>query len=135
MKIHRTCGAGAILVVLTLLCVGCAAGERAATSSTVADDFLAAVEAGDARAACALIAPKTREAFEFGEGESCVDSLGSLDLPAGGTVDEVEVWGDRAQAIGETDTLFLVETHSGWRVAAAGCLRTEDETYDCLLSD
>jgi len=128
--IYRVCAAA----ILMLGCVGCAAEERVATSSDVADEFLAAVEAGDAAAACALIAPKTREEFEFGEGEPCADTLGSLDLPAGGTVDEVEVWGDRAQARGETDTLFLVETHDGWRVAAAGCLRGEDETYDCLLS-
>jgi hypothetical protein len=116
-----------LAAVLVLACAGCASGERAATSSEVANRFLASVDAGDTATACDLVAPEPRQ-------EVCPDSLADLGLP-GGTVDEVDVWGDRAQARGRTDTLFLVELDAGWRVAAAGCTLTADGTYDCLLSD
>ena len=127
--IYRGCA-----VVLTLLCAGCASGERASTSAEVAERFLAAVDADDAVGACELIAPSTREKLEFGEGEPCALAFDSLGLPGGGTVAEVEVWGDRAKADGPTDTLFLVEMDTGWRIAAAGCTPGEDGSYDCLLS-
>ena len=128
--IYRLCAAA----ILILACAGCAAGERAATSGDAADRFLAAIEAGDVPAACGLIAPKTREGLELSEGQPCEASLGSLELPGGGSVDDVEVWGDRAQARGQTDTLFLVELDAGWRVTAAGCTPGDGDTYDCRLS-
>ncbi|OLF13442.1 hypothetical protein BU204_27370 [Actinophytocola xanthii] len=114
-----------------MVCAACgsSAGQ---TASSVAGRFLAAAEDADAGAACELLAPKTREELEFGEDGPCTATLASLGLP-GGTVDEVEVWGDRARATGRTDTVFLVELGSGWRVAAAGCTPPEDETFDCLL--
>jgi hypothetical protein len=128
--IHRW-GAAAVLV---LACAGCASGERSTVSSEVADRFLASVGSGDAATACELLAPTTLTDLESGEGQPCADSLGSLGLPGGGSVEEVEVWGDRALATASTDTLFLVELDTGWRVAAAGCASSDGESYDCLLS-
>jgi hypothetical protein len=130
MMIYRVCAAA----ILILTCAGCASDARSSTSGDVADEFLASIETGDAPAACGLIAPKTVRELEFSEGEPCADTLPSLDLPGGGTVEEVEVWGDRAKADGPTDTLFLVEMDAGWRVAAAGCSPGDDGSYDCLLS-
>ncbi|MGH3877459.1 MAG: hypothetical protein ACRDSK_10545 [Actinophytocola sp.] len=127
--IHRLGVAAAVV----LLCAGCSSGQRETDSRDVAASFLAAMGDGDTRAACALLANDTRQDLEYSEGEPCATSLGSVDI-AGGRVAEVAVWGDRAQARASTGTLFLVELNTGWRVAAAGCTRAADGTYDCLLA-
>ncbi|MPZ81884.1 MAG: hypothetical protein GEV28_16425 [Actinophytocola sp.] len=121
-----------VVAVLIILCVGCGTGQRETDSAAVATDFLAAMGDGDTRVACALLATDTRESLEYSGGGPCTSSLGSVDI-AGGAVEGVEVWGDRAQARASTGTLFLVELNVGWRVAAAGCTRATDGTYDCLL--
>ncbi|HEV7650476.1 MAG TPA: hypothetical protein VGP26_20200 [Actinophytocola sp.] len=121
-----------VVAVFIVICAGCATGQRATDSRAVAADFLTAMGDGDRGAACALLAVDTREQLEYSEGEPCATSLESVDI-AGGTVDTVDVWGDRAQARASTGTLFLVELDIGWRVAAAGCTRGTDGTYNCLL--
>lgn len=121
------------VVAVVIMCAGCAVGQRATDSRVTAEGFLTATGDGDTRAACALLATNTREDLEFSEGRPCESALESVDLP-GGAVNEVTVWGDRAQAHASTGTLFLVELDMGWRVAAAGCTRAEDGTYDCLLA-
>ena len=123
----------AIVGAIVIACAGCAAGQRANESRAIATEFLAAMDAGDTRAACALLATDTRDELEFSEGEPCAASLASVEI-AGGTVEEVAVWGDRAKAGASTGTLFLVQLDVGWRVAAAGCVRGEGEAYDCLLA-
>ena len=129
MTIYRR---GVVAGVLIVVCAGCATGQRSNDSRTVASDFLAAMGDGDSGAACALLAEDTRDQLEYSESEPCATSLESIDI-AGGTVDTIDVWGDRAQAHASTDTLFLVELDVGWRVAAAGCTRAADGTYNCLL--
>jgi hypothetical protein len=121
-----------VVAAVVLMCAGCGTGQREAGSRDAAAGFLAAVGDDDTSAACALLATKTREELEYSEGEPCATSLKSVDL-AGGSVAGVAVWGDRAQARSSSGTLFLVELDAGWRVAAAGCTRTPDDTYDCLL--
>ncbi len=122
----------AFVAVLVAVCAGCATGARENDSRAVATTFLAAMGDHDTAAACALLAADTRDQLEYAEGEPCATSLESVDI-AGGAVDTVDVWGDRAQARASTGTLFLVELDSGWRIAAAGCARSAEGTYDCLL--
>jgi hypothetical protein len=86
----------------------------------------------DTPAGCSLLAADTRDQLEYSDGEPCATALDSVDI-AGGTVGTVDVWGDRAQARASTGTLLLVELDAGWRVAAAGCARSAEGTYDCLL--
>jgi hypothetical protein len=106
---------------------------RRSLNSNAAADFLSAMARGDTRTACALLATDTRDDLAISEGKPCPSALESVDI-TGGEVDEVTVWGDRAQARASSGTLFLVELDTGWRVAAAGCTRADDGTYACLLA-
>ena len=123
---------GAIAAAVAL-CAGCATGQRADDSRNVAASFVDAMAGGDTGAACALLATDTRDALEKSEQQPCAKALESVDI-AGGAIGDTAVWGDRAQARSPSGTLFLVELDSGWRVAAAGCTRQDDSTYDCLLA-
>jgi hypothetical protein len=135
---HRTddravlCRLG-LVTILVVVCAGCSSEQRETDSSTVATAFLTAMTDGDTRAACALLATDTREGLESSEGKPCAASLESLDI-TGGTIDATDVWGDRAQARAATGTVFLVELNDGWRVTAAGCTRSADGPYECLLA-
>lgn len=117
---------------LLLLCgaAACGTSEREAAALAVAEEFTAAIEAGDAAAACAALAPETVEAMLASEGEPCEATLSSQTLPSG-AVGEVQVWGDRAQARTEGDVLFLVDLEEGWKVAAAGCSDQGELPYLC----
>jgi hypothetical protein len=130
-------GRAGALVTAVLVCAGvtsgCATGQREVDANAAAAGFLVAMSDGDTRGACGLLATDTREDLATSEGTSCPAALESVDI-TGGKIDEVTVWGDRARARASTGTLFLVELASGWRVAAAGCTRADDGTYDCLLA-
>jgi hypothetical protein len=131
--ISRLVGVTAAAGLWLAMIAGCATGQREVGARTAAADFLAAMVDGDTSAACALLATTTREDLETSDGQPCSSALEAVDI-AGGEVDGVAVWGDRAQARTSTGTLFLVEQASGWRVAAAGCTRADDSTYDCRLA-
>jgi hypothetical protein len=131
--IYQVGAAAAAVAACAGLCCGCSVGQREVDSKATAVDFLAAMADGNTRAACALLATRTREDLETSEGQPCASALESTDL-AGGQVGDVAVWGDRAQAHASTGTLFLVELDTGWRVTAAGCARTDTGTYDCRLA-
>ncbi|XVS66845.1 hypothetical protein ACQPYE_12520 [Actinosynnema sp. CA-299493] len=85
-----------------------------------AEEFTAAVSAGDADRACGLLTERAREDVE----------CSSLDV-AGGTVEAVEVWGDAAQVRTSDGVLFLRELTSGWRVSGAGCESRGERPYEC----
>ena len=123
----------AIVAAMVISCCGCGAGQREADSRSAAAGFLAAMGDGDTGAACALLADATRENLEYSEGKPCAAALESVDI-SGGEVGEVAVWGDRAQARASAGTLFLVQLDAGWRVTAAGCERSGDGGYDCVLA-
>jgi hypothetical protein len=131
--ICRLSAVAAVVAMCASLASGCASGQREVGSKAAAVDFLAAMVEGDTRAGCALLATNTREDLEVSAGQPCSSALESVDI-AGGEVDEVTVWGDRAQARASSGTLFLVELATGWRVSAAGCTRADDGIYDCQLA-
>lgn len=116
------------------LCLCAACGSGGDPARTAATRFVGAVEQGDDGAACAMLAPATVESLTS-DGTSCETELGSLDLPTDQDVSETSVWSDRAQVRTSSDVLFLVEMPDGWRVAAAGCTRQPDETYQCQLEE
>lgn len=84
----------------------------------------------DPEARCDLLVAATRAALEKQEQSSCAEAIGSLQLDGGG-VRSVEVWGGQAQVRLAGDTLFLDETQSGWRVAAAACTAHGQAPYEC----
>jgi hypothetical protein len=85
---------------------------------------------GDPQARCDLLAPATLATFESDSSAPCSDAIADVPLP-GGDVTSVEVWGGDAQVRLGSDTLFLTETDTGWRVTAAGCEPRGEAPYDC----
>jgi hypothetical protein len=110
-----------------LLVSGCSSAQRADVEQ-VATTF--ADPSGDPEARCDLLAPATRKSFEESRSTPCADTIGELPLGAG-DVQSVEVWGGAAQVKLPGDTVFLTETHSGWRVTAAACRPQGEAPYDC----
>ena len=99
----------------------------------MAQQFAAAVDAGDSEAACALLAPATREALVADAQAPCADALLDEDLPPAGDAPEPEVYGTAAQVRSATDTVFLGLFDGGWRVTAAGCAADGDRPYECAV--
>ncbi|MDN3243445.1 hypothetical protein [Glycomyces tritici] len=108
----------------------CGIDQRESGASVAAAAFSDAVAGGDAAAACAALAPETAASVAASEGEPCEASLDVRALPSG-AVDEVQVWGDRAQVRTGADVLFLVELEDGWKVVAAGCEPQGERPYRC----
>jgi hypothetical protein len=118
---------GAALCLAALLVTGCSSTQQPEVQrvATAFEDV-----GGDPEARCDLLAPKTLAALEQNESQSCAEAIGQLPLD-GGDVRSVEVWGGDAQVRLSGDTLFLTETHAGWRVSAAACQPNGEAPYDC----
>ncbi|MER7521074.1 hypothetical protein [Streptomyces sp. NPDC126499] len=117
------------------LLAGCGASaprEDAATRAGV--EFSRALASRDYRAACALLAPESREALTEDGKAACVTALRDAGVPSGGAGLDVQVYGRQALLRMERDTLFLSLFERGWRVTAAGCVpQAEDEPYRCSV--
>jgi hypothetical protein len=110
-----------------LLLTGCSSAQRADVEqvATTFDDTSV-----DAETRCDLLLQATLDSLEKAESAPCSDAIAQLPLD-GGDVQSVEVWGRDAQVRLSGDTLFLTETHAGWRVAAAACRPQRDAPYEC----
>lgn len=128
MVVHRV--VLGVAVAAMMLVAGCTpAAEPEARAAAGA--FQKAVDRGDAAAACGLLSEAARQNLESASVAPCPQALTRLGLPTG-SVREVAVWGDNAQARLGSGVLFLAEFGSGWRVTAAGCtFRDEKLPYDC----
>ncbi|MEW2413156.1 hypothetical protein AB0953_05470 [Streptomyces sp. NPDC046866] len=125
-----------LALAATVLASGCGApAARTAGAQDSARAFAGAVAGGDFRAACALLAPRTRQELEQDEQKPCALALAGQDLPraAARTVHATEVYGRQAMVRLGEDTLFLSEFGGGWRVVAAGCRPEADEPYRCAV--
>jgi hypothetical protein len=121
---------GATLGLGALLLTGCASTQQPEVQRVA----MAFEDSGaDAETRCDLLAPKTLAALEKSESTSCAEAIGQLPLD-GGDVESVRVWGGDAQVRLSGDTLFLTETHAGWRVFAAACQPNRDAPYDCEVA-
>ncbi|MEU6866167.1 hypothetical protein ABZ924_23395 [Streptomyces sp. NPDC046876] len=125
-----------LALAAAVLVSGCGASAprvNGAQSSALA--FARAVAGDDFRAACALLAPGTRQELEEGEQKPCASALAGQDLPGARTrtVRGTEVYGRQAMVRLEEDTLFLSRFDGGWRVVAAGCRPEADEPYRCAV--
>ncbi|WP_436771029.1 hypothetical protein [Yinghuangia sp. YIM S09857] len=127
----RTIALAAILGALG----GCASlTERRDDAAEAAARFEQALRAGDLPAACAALAPATREELEQNAKAACADALPGQELPDAGAVRRTNVHGDQARAVFDGDTLFLARFPSGWRVTAAGCREQPgDRPYNCTV--
>jgi hypothetical protein len=126
-----------VLVTVCGLVLGLAAcggaGEREASASEAATVFEQARDAGDRTALCAALAPNTRGELEDSEKKACVDVIDAQEVPAGGPVDRVEVYGRQARVRLASDTLFLSQFRDGWKIVAAGCRSRPGQPYQCSV--
>jgi hypothetical protein len=119
-----------ILVMLT----GCAdLGNRETSAGNVATKLLTAVAGQDGATACATLAPDTAAELVQSAGKPCDQAILEEDLPAPGTINGADVYGQWAQVRLTDDTLFLAVFPGGWRVVAAGCTPRKSRPYDCTL--
>lgn len=110
---------------------GCSAqGDAEADPAGAAAVRFSAAAGSDATTACGLLAPATASELEKSSG-TCSRGLADADLPPGGRVREVEVYGLDAMVRLDGDTIFLARFANGWRVTAAGCTPQGDGPYDC----
>jgi hypothetical protein len=111
--------------------------ERRHAAEAEATRFELDRDAGRHALLCAALAPGTREELEQTAGSGCRQAIRQAidedDLPPGGAVRAVDVWGDRARVVLEGDTLFLSQFPGGWKVTAAGCEPRPDQPYRCGL--
>lgn len=121
------------LLAAALVLTGCASSHDEAARAA-AEDFRAAVGAGDGDAACALLSPRARSELEQSASAACEKAVLEEGLPASGDAGEVRVFGTMAQVGFGSDATFVSRFGSGWRVVAAGCSPTSpDLPYDCRL--
>jgi hypothetical protein len=128
------CGLAAGGVAVGLL-TACGASSDPAPRS-VAGTFTHAIADKNGAAACALLAPATRDELEQSAGTSCASAIVDEKLPDAGAPLASSAFGTMAQVSFGTDVVFLAEFPRGWRVMAAGCAPspTPDAPYKCQLS-
>ena len=126
----------AMVLVLTgaLTLAGCGSpGERESAALAVTEQFLAAAATGDGTAACAALAPDTRDEVERAAGEPCADAVLAEDLPEPGPDADTAVYGQWAMVRLGGQAVFLAMFPGGWRVVAAGCHPRGERPYDCVV--
>ncbi|MFF5447756.1 hypothetical protein [Streptomyces sp. NPDC012888] len=128
----RAGAAAALAGVLGVLLSGCGASATRVDGARAAGRaFEQALASRDYAAACALLAPRTREELvEDGRGP-CPQALEERRLPVSAAVNSAEVYGRQALVRAEGETLFLSLFGGGWRIVAAGCTPQGDEPYRC----
>jgi hypothetical protein len=124
-----------VACLLAIAVAGCGTGERADDAAAVAERFHAALESGDAQAACAELSEETASKLELQEQKPCEEAILTLELPKGGTVAVKRVEMRSAFAgLAEGGADFLDEGPEGWKISAAGCEPTAPEQpYECEL--
>lgn len=98
------------------------------------EDFGSSWGARDGASVCDLLSPEARSEVAEARGEPCPSGVLQERLPDPAAVSSVEVWGDEAQVRTATDTVFLAQFDTGWKVTAAGCSPRPGKPYDCVIS-
>jgi len=122
------------LVAVALLAVSGCGQVYEQDVRAVARAFHDAYRSGDGAAACAELAPKTREELVQSAGTRCAQAVLEEDVPPVETPRRVRVFGTQAMVDFGEETTFLARFQSGWKVMAAGCTPVPGEPYDCAIS-
>ena len=127
--LSRSCPLLVLVGGLSVLLTGCSSIQRGDVEkvATTFED-----PSGDPEQRCRLLAPSALAALEEDRSSPCAEAIQQVPLQ-GGEVTRVEIWGGEAQVRLGGDTLFLTETHAGWRVAAAACEARGEGPYDCQV--
>ena len=132
-------GAGAwpLAAVLVLLLASCGTGPSQRDTERAVDRFQAAIAASEGRAACAQLTEHLRSTLESDEGKPCDSAVLGLGLRGGGRAVRSRVYITSALVdVAGRGGAFLDQTKSGWRISAAGCVRSgSSDEYDCRLKD
>ncbi|MER5208834.1 hypothetical protein [Streptomyces sp. NPDC002825] len=131
MRVPLLLGVTTVLIALS----GCGAPQSRVDGATGAGRFFEeSLAAGNFGVACELLAEESRAQLEEGEKKPCARALPAQELPRGGAVRGVDVYGRQALLRLQGDTLFLSQFDEGWRVTAAGCAaEAGDMPYHCVL--
>jgi hypothetical protein len=119
--------------MVTAAASGCANGDNRVVT-VVAENFYAAVRAGDGAGACHLLAPRTRSELEESAGKACDTAVLEEDIPEVDDVAASTVYGSMAQVRSGADTAFLAWFPFGWRVMAVSCSPVLNHPYECKVS-
>ncbi|WP_229864777.1 hypothetical protein [Streptomyces spinoverrucosus] len=135
MRTVRRTGTLILASLLGLALGGCgSAGERSVDASAAATEFERLLSSADFKGLCAALAPETRSELAESEKTSCAEAIAAQDIPFGGAVRKVDVYGRQARVVLESDTLFLSQFRDGWKVVAAGCTpRSGGLPYQCTI--
>jgi hypothetical protein len=123
-----------VACLLALPLAACGSGARANDAAAVSERFHAALESGDAKAACADLGEETLSSLEQQEGKPCVKSILSMKIPKGASAAARQVAITSAYVRlkgGSSD--FLDEGPDGWKISAAGCRPSSspEQPQDC----
>ncbi|NUO46574.1 MAG: hypothetical protein HOV82_31625 [Streptomyces sp.] len=125
---------GLMVLVCAVSLTGCATlGERESAASRAALRFERSVRQADWSRACAALAPQTRRELTQSAKAPCVKALAEEQLPYAGALRGSEVYGQQAQVVLTTDTLFLSSFPTGWLITAAGCEPRSQQPYQCQV--
>ena len=130
-------GAWPLAALLALLLASCGTGPSERDTEKVVDRFQAAIAASEGRAACAQLTEDLRGTLESDEGKPCVSAVLGLGLRGGGRAVRSRVYITSALVdVAGGGAAFLDQTRTGWRISAAGCVRSAGAAkYDCRLKD
>lgn len=130
---QRRLGPVLLLAAIAVATAGCGTG-RSEAAGAAAESFAAALRGGQPAAACARLAPDTRDRLERDTEQPCEQALLDLDLDGiAERAGSVEVFGEQALVRVGTDAVFLARFADGWRVTAAGCTPRPGRPYECRL--
>jgi hypothetical protein len=124
---------GVILTGVVLLTATACGANLSSPSSHAAEEFYRAIAAEDGAAACALLAPQTREEVEDSAEAPCRTAILDEDIPAAGAVADLHQYGGQAQVRFTGDTAFLAQFDNGWKVVAAACTPRGERPYNCKV--
>lgn len=128
---HGKVAVGAAAAGLAL--TGCGSlGPDTTGAVDTARAFHRAVANGDGARACALLSPRAADALRSDTLQPCRRAVTEQDVPRGGAVQTVQVYGHNGRVVMEGDTVFVSRFDHGWRVIGAGCrFAGPDRPYDC----
>lgn len=133
-----TAGAGIRLgvpAVVALLLLSSCSRLPAVTSSAeqVVAEFEKEVAGQQWEQACGLLAPGTVDEIEQNAKDDCSKALPDENLPEGGGLRSIQVWGRASQVVLARDIIFLTTVDGKWKITAAGCKNQAGKPYQCTV--
>lgn len=122
--------AGLLCLALSIAGCGPSAG-RLDDVQAAAEGFLQARDARDGAAACALLAPETKDQLEQDQQQDCTQAVVEVQLPAAGGPETTRLYSGQALVVSSGQRLYLARFPDGWRVTAAGCQQRPELPDDC----